>query len=189
MSTYEIRDESISRVEQINQSSRDEERRSSLDITTTSMAISEQKTAHNGILLEAGEHGGAKISSNRTVVDCFPGANISRQVEVGSTSRFVGVRFRSNSDSIPVVISDPNSTVTFIGCEFEKANIRSNTSFVKIADGAKVHFVACSFYPEVFVAGNVIENAIGNAANVNLVACSNVTGQSLGNVTQTMVTT
>ena len=189
MSTYEIRDDGITRVEFINQMSRDEDRRASISITTTSKAISEPKTSHNGVLLESGEHGGAKISSERTVVGCFPGANISKQVEVRSTSSFTGVRFRSNSDSIPVVVSSPNATVTFIGCEFEKTNIRANTSFVKIQDGAKVHFIGCSFYPSVSVAGDVIENVIGNATNVNVVACSNVTGQSLGNVTQSMVTT
>tara|TARA_R100000808_G_C2150913_1_gene159803 strand:+ start:1022 stop:1597 length:576 start_codon:yes stop_codon:yes gene_type:complete len=182
MSVYELTGDGDGRSALINQMERDDVKRNEIAITTTSMAITEPKTANNGILLQSGSHGGARLSADRTVINALPGANITMPVEIDSTCRLVGIRFHSNSDSIPVVVTSATVTVTFIGCEFEKTNIKGNPSFVKIADGAKAHFIGCSFYPAVTVAGDVIENVIGNAANVNVVACSNVTGQSIGNV-------
>lgn len=141
------------------------------------------------VFLLAGDHGGLRVDSDGTVIECAPGAAFTRHVQINADCEFVNCDFLwqrgSNTDDTLVTVA-ATATVRFTNCRFYRAKFIAPTC-VTIANGGKAHFVNCWFGPEVGVAGSVISNA-GIAANVSVIG-SNKTTQGIGTVVSLAVTT
>ena len=168
------------REEMLNKQIREQGRERSLQGHSTNSAIVEPKKKNNTTTLAEGEHGGARLTKPNTTIFGSNGSQMTKKVTVEDSVRFNNIHFKEQ-----VEVTSNTATVMFLGCRFDTAK----TPVVSLLSGTKAHFTACLFTNS--PTGDVIDNPGGGATTVNVqvVGSSNVTGQSLGNVTQTAVTT
>jgi len=175
-----------------NQKSRDElvrfTQNSAQTTVTPADAIVEKQKADNALHLQAGQHGGFRLTAPDTRIDGAAGAVVTRRCVIAANAMFDGVQFASvdGSDNVTQSLVDIASvTVVFRGCRFTR---RANDSgpWITIAAGGRVHFIGCVFDGVVAVAA-VIDN-LGIAGDVGVFG-ANLTGQALGVVTSIFVTT
>ena len=183
---YEIAPDNV-RAVHVNQKSRDQEARDSIDMVRTSDVIEGVKKRDDSLLLQGGEHGGGELSAFKSVMTGLPGAVMTKTLEVKNSGFISNVRFFTDGDDLLVNVSYNRATVFFMGCHFEK-NAKKVATFVEIAAGARVHFIGCSFYPMVNVGGALFSHT-GAITSVQVMSCSNTTGQTFGNCTDTATTT
>lgn len=140
----------------------------------------EPRVTGNSLFLLAGPHAGATLTKPNTRIVGAPGARILRLVTAQADCSFEGVTFaRGDNNEARLVDIAAAATVLFHNCRFEKTASDAG-EFVRLAAGARAHFVGCVFGPAM-AAGNVVNNA-GVAANVSIIG-SNKTGQAHVNVT------
>ena len=142
--------------------------------------IVERKISDNNYLLHDGGHGGISISKPNTNISGILGTVVTGLTKAGDSSRFTGIHFKRKVD-----VTSSSATVIFTGCRFDTTDSNS----VSLVEGAKAIIIGCSFTGS--PTGDVVNNPGGapTQANVQLIGCSNKTGQPLGNVTQTAVLT
>ena len=165
------------RERDMNAQLREQARRDAVRGQSIETAISEPKKVDNSVTLQAGEHAGAKIAKPHTSILGTAGSQITKPVTIDESARFTNVHFKDQ-----ISITSTTATVMFVGCRFDV----EKTPVVDVANGARAHFVGCTFTND--PGGVIIENP-GVITDVHVVGCSNVTGQALGNVTPTAVTT
>lgn len=170
---YEIEPTSL-RDEDVNRQIRhDANRRNVVGITPNS-TVTEEKKKDNSYFFQDGEHGGMSLSKPNTSIMGMPGSQIIKPVVFSESARLTNIHFKDS-----VSVSSATATVIFVCCRVELAESLS------LESGAKAIFIGCLFEGD--LSGNVIDNP-GAVTDVQLVGCSNKTGQALGNVTSVAVT-
>ncbi|HIA00738.1 MAG TPA: hypothetical protein EYN66_02300 [Myxococcales bacterium] len=176
------------RERDMNAQLREQARRDAMRGQSIETAISEPKRVDNSVTLMAGEHAGARLAKPHTSILGTAGSQITKPVTIDESARFTNVHFKDQ-----ISITSTTATVMFVGCRFDVDKTPVVDIYAKAPAvpppplvGAKVHFVGCTFTND--PGGVIIENP-GVITDVHVVGCSNVTGQALGNVTPTAVTT
>tara|TARA_R110000765_G_scaffold25337_2_gene62680 strand:+ start:2073 stop:2687 length:615 start_codon:yes stop_codon:yes gene_type:complete len=151
------------------------------------------KISDNRMFMGSGDHPGIKVDADDTLFVAAPGVRVTRKVVIEESCVFSGIHFTStaiedpNNIDVLVDITTSRATVIFERCVFEKGPTHA-TNAVNIAAGSKAQFIGCIFRPVMTSTGVVIDNA-GVPADVNTVACSNITGRLHNNVTNIAETT
>ncbi len=171
---YEVESTSV-RDEDVNRQIRHNASRGHVTGITTDFTVSEEKKKDNSYLLQDGEHGGMSLSKPDTNITGMPGSQIIKPVTFENSARLTGVHFRDR-----IYVTSATATVIFVCCRIELER------GIDLEPGAKVIFMGCLF--EGSPPGDVVNNP-GATVNVQVVGCSNKTGQALGNVTSVAVTT
>jgi len=143
--------------------------------------MEESSLTNNAITLTSGNHGGVTLTVEDTSIKGMPaGVFLTRKVTFNADATVDGVHFITSTDSLEeLAVVGPLATVVFRSCTFEKTPTSSST-FVSVAAGGRAIFVGCVFKGTP-PSGDVISNGV--AADVQVVASYNKTGNALGTVT------